>query len=181
MCSFSRVLSQLTINLVIRWSHLSTFVTSIITTRSETIVQMQVSLWSCRHGPGSQSMPSFGLWSGALLVRLVCIANNLLITSWCSIETIAFHSGIMLACYIVLNLADYVHSWNRTASSVPTSDLRKEFRFVYIHDVDNPPSSTTFSPLKALVDPSHAVLFLFDQTLSTLPFGNLAPNVPADS
>jgi lipid intermediate transporter len=42
-------------------------------------------------------------------------------------ETVAFHTGVMLSCYITLNLLDRVHSW-RQQHSTPKSGIQQEFR-----------------------------------------------------
>lgn len=62
---------------------------------------------------------------------------------WCWIETIAFHTGIILACHIVLNLVGWARSWNGAVSPSPISGIRQEFRFVNILHIHNRPSSTT--------------------------------------
>ncbi|KAJ6468305.1 Arv1-like family-domain-containing protein [Mycena sanguinolenta] len=43
-----------------------------------------------------------------------------------SVETIAFHVGVLFACYLVLGIAD------RVGSRLITSDIRREFRFSLI-------------------------------------------------
>ncbi|KAJ7503544.1 Arv1-domain-containing protein [Mycena galericulata] len=43
-----------------------------------------------------------------------------------SVETVAFHAGVMCACYVVLGIADWL------VSQRPMSDIRREFRFSLI-------------------------------------------------
>ncbi|KAF5379757.1 hypothetical protein D9615_005740 [Tricholomella constricta] len=48
------------------------------------------------------------------------------------IDTLAFHTGIMTACYIMLQLISWVQAWRYKGSAPPTSDIKREFRFSLI-------------------------------------------------
>ncbi|KAF9007464.1 Arv1-like family-domain-containing protein [Cyathus striatus] len=50
----------------------------------------------------------------------------------CFAETLAFHFGIILACYIVLKGMDWMRSWRRQTVSPSRSGIRQEFRISLI-------------------------------------------------
>ncbi|KAI9566843.1 hypothetical protein HD554DRAFT_2113048 [Boletus coccyginus] len=49
----------------------------------------------------------------------------------CSIETVAFHAGVVLASYIVLGLSDWIGSWKAFRSD-EVSGIRQQFKMSHI-------------------------------------------------
>ncbi|KAG6865006.1 hypothetical protein C0991_005694 [Blastosporella zonata] len=47
-------------------------------------------------------------------------------------ETLAFHLGIMAACFIVLRVISWVQVWRYRGGAPPGSDIKREFRFSLI-------------------------------------------------
>ncbi|THV05651.1 Arv1-domain-containing protein [Dendrothele bispora CBS 962.96] len=62
---------------------------------------------------------------------LETIADFTRIFIGCLLETIAFHSGIILVSYVVLKAIDFIKSFSSNPSSKP-STIRREFRFSLI-------------------------------------------------
>ncbi|KAF8071581.1 Arv1-like family-domain-containing protein [Lyophyllum atratum] len=50
----------------------------------------------------------------------------------CCVETIAFHCGVIIACYIMLHLISWVQTWRYRGRMPPNSDIKREFRFSLI-------------------------------------------------
>lgn len=68
-------------------------------------------------------------------------------------ETIAFHTGIMVCCYVMLTFLDWVRK--HRASSIPASGIRPEFRYI-------------FPPTKKVSKLIHTILWAFRFSLIPL-------------
>ncbi|KAK7461883.1 sterol homeostasis protein, variant 2 [Stygiomarasmius scandens] len=107
----------------------------------EAVVEILQSRWSFVFQLGSSLvfLDAFIRWSylnagaspGVSPWSLETIADFTKIFIGCFIETIAFHSGIILVSYIVLKLLDFIKSFGRGQPS-ELSDIRREFRFSLI-------------------------------------------------
>lgn len=55
------------------------------------------------------------------------------ILSGCVVETVAFHAGIMIACYTILTFLAWNHrSRRKTTADVEVSGIRREFRYSHV-------------------------------------------------
>jgi hypothetical protein len=86
-------------------------------------------------------------------------------------ETVAFHAGIMLACYFTLNLLGKTQLQKKQLSTAPISGIRQEFRFAAIFELKR----TQLNRSRQIgTYPIITSLFLNEQTLSSIPIINLA-------
>ncbi|KAF9815826.1 hypothetical protein IEO21_04338 [Rhodonia placenta] len=84
---------------------------------------------ACALSPGWFVLPDGGNrnWESESLECFVRILAG------CVVETVAFHAGIMIACYTILTLLAWNHrSRRKTTADVQVSGIRREFRYSHV-------------------------------------------------